>query len=387
MQSTPLQKFLDRYVGIPLSIFLSIITFFQTVLHKQPKTSEENTDNSPERILFIQLSALGDTILAIPTIRAIRQSYPQAELSFLGSSTNLTYLEKCPYIDQRILFSNPLHELVRKLRQEQYDLVIDLEHWPRFSVLLSFVTGAARRIGFSSDHQYRHHLFTDILPHVPGKHEVLTFLSIAKKLRCDIENTDLEVWISDSDREWCEHLFVQEEIDKSAPIVVLHPEAGRRGEPRRRWHQERYVALADMLADRYDAQILLTGASDEVAITEWIRDKTEVETISLAGQTDVNQLAALFAHADLVISGNCGPMHLAVATGTPVIAIHGPTNLKQWGPWAENATSLEANVPCSPCLNLGFEYACQALPDGTSPCMRTIEVSDVLQTCNRYLSR
>ena len=391
MQSNQLQKFLDRYVGIPIGILLSLIKIVRTFLDRKVKSrnqglgSDSETGFStapPKKILFIQLSALGDTILAIPTVRALRQSFPQAELSFLASPTNLSYLERCPYIDQRILFRYPLLQLIRSLRQEHFDWVIDLEHWSRFSVILAYATGAPRLVGFSAAHQNRHYLFTDVVPHIQGKHEVLNFLSVAHELGCSADNTNLAVWIGAMESEWCQNLLAQKQVD---PLVVLHPEAGRRGEPRRRWPQERYVTLADALAARYGARIILTGAPDELAVSQWITERTKCKTVCLAGQTQVNQLAALFARADLVISGNCGPMHLAAAAGTPVIAIHGPTNSVQWGPWTDKSTCLEATVPCSPCLNLGFEYACQALPDGTSPCMRTIAVADVLQACEMYL--
>ncbi len=382
MQSNRLQKFFDRYVGIPISILLSVITF----LNRKVKSSSRNEADTPKKILFIQLSALGDTILAIPTIRALRQNFPQAELSVLTSLTNLSYLDRCPYIDRRIQFRYSLHQLIRMLRRERFDWVIDLEHWSRFSAILAYATGALRRIGFSAAHQHRHYLFTDAVPHIPGKHEVLNFLSIAHELGCSTENTELAVWIGEAEREWCQNLLVHEQIDSSDPLIVLHPEAGRRGEPRRRWPQERYVDLADALVERYGARIVLTGAPDEVEVSEWIAKRTKDETVCLAGQTQVNQLAALFTRANLVISGNCGPMHLAAAAGTPVVAIHGPTNSAQWGPWTDKTICLTATVPCSPCLNLGFEYACQALPDGTSPCMRTIAVSEVLQACEVYLA-
>ena len=393
MQSNRLQKFFDRYVGIPICILLSLINLVITFLDRKVKErnrglrSQSSTDsptNPPKKILFIQLSALGDTILAIPTVRALRQSYPHAELSFLTSQTNLSYLERCPYIDRKILFRNPLHQLIRMLRREHFDWVIDLEHWSRFSVLLAYATGASRLIGFSTAHQYRHYLFTDIVLHIPGKHEVLNFLSIAHELGCDVENTDLSVWIGETEQEWCDNLL--EQVGSSDPLIVMHPEAGRRGEPRRRWSKEHYVALSDTLSAHYGACIVLTGAPDEVAVSQWIAEQTKCKVICLAGQTKVNQLAALFARADLVICGNCGPMHLAAAAGTPIIAIHGPTNSAQWGPWTDKATCVEATLPCSPCLNLGFEYACQALPDGTSPCMHTISVEKVLHACEVYFA-
>ena len=394
MQSNRTQKFIDRYVGIPTVISLSLIEKIRFYLKRRGKLQKRGLNNRsetyfhidpPHKILFIQLSALGDTILAIPTVRSIRQRFPQADISFLASPTNLIYLRNCPYINRQIEFRNSLLKTVRSLRCEGYDWVIDLEHWSRFSALLAYSTGASQLIGFHANHQFRHYLFNNLLPHIPGKHEVLNFLSIAQLFECNTEDKRLEVWIEETEREWCRDVLTREGITASDSLVVIHPEAGRRGEPRRRWLLEYYVELAENLMASYDARIVLTGSPDEVAVSDWIVERTKGKVVNLSGKTQVNQLAAVFDRADLVISGNCGPMHLAAASGTPVIAIHGPTNSEQWGPWDDQSTCLEATLPCSPCLNLGFEYACQALPDGTSPCMRTISVSDVLEACEMYL--
>ena len=376
MQSNPLQKSVDRYLGIPL-IFL-LRAFCPDVL--LPRSG------SPKKILIIQLSALGDTILAVPTLRAIRHRFPNAEITMLASPTNLDYLARCPYLNRRVGFHFPGHRLLSVLRRERFDWAIDLEHWPRLSALLAYATGAPVRVGFSAAKQHRHFLFTEVVPHRPGQHEVRNFLRIAHRLACPMHGMQLEVWFSEEDGAWVLETLAAAGVLPGRPVVVLHPEAGRRGEPRRRWPQERYVELADALVARYGAQIVLTGAPGEVAVSQLIAARTKQRTVMLAGKTGINQLAALFAHAELVISGNCGPMHLAAATGTPVVALHGPTNGAQWGPWTSEAYLLCARVPCSPCLNLGFEYACQALPDGTSPCMHTIAVADVLRGCEQYLA-
>ena len=373
MQSSRFQQYLDRYLGIPLCAILSL--FCRRVRFQQV----------PKKILFIQLSALGDTILAVPTLRAIRHAFPDAELTMLASPTNLSYLTDCPYIDKRIPFQMPMHQLVATLRRERFDWAIDLEHWPRLSALLAYISGAPVRVGFRTKGQYRHFLFTETVEHIQGRHEVRNFLDIAMQLACPSQEFALETWFSETARTWVRETLVKEQVSFDVPLVVLHPEAGRRGEPRRRWPQEHYIALADVLVERHGVQIVLTGAPDEVQVSEAIAARTRHRAIVFAGKTDVNQLAALFADAALVVSGNCGPMHLAAAIGTPVIGLHGPTNVAQWGPWSHSAGIVCGEMPCSPCLNLGFEYGCQALPDGTSPCMHTIEVSAVLQECERFL--
>ena len=374
MQSTRFQQHLDRYLGIPLCLVLGLF----------PKPSPEQ--RTPKKILFIQLSALGDTILAVPTLRAVRYAFPDAELTLLASQTNLRYVAACPYLDRRIPFHGPGYRLISQLRRERFDCVIDLEHWPRLSALLAYATRAPIRLGFSTKGQYRHLLFSETVPHIQGQHEVRNFMSLARLLGCESSNLQLEVWSREADRRWVADVLKEAGVAPEKPIVVLHPEAGRRGEPRRRWPEGRYVALANMLVEKSDAAIVLTGAPDEAPLSEAIAAQMRHRPVVLAGRTDVNQLAALFAVARVVVSGNCGPMHLAAAAGAPVIGIHGPTSRAQWGPWSAEASSIRSRLPCSPCLNLGFEYGCQALPDGTSPCMHTIAVMEVFRACEVVLS-
>ena len=352
-------------------------------------------NRAPRRILLIQLSAIGDTILAVPTIRAIRRRFPEAHITMMASSINLQYLQNCPYIDQH----TPCHlealvtaprafiAFLRALRRQRFDLVVDFEHWPRFSALIAYASGAPCRIGFRAARQHRHYPFTHAVPHVPGQHEVVNFLQIAKLLACPTEETHLEIWPGQEDWAWAQALLSKSGRDIAQPIVVIHPEAGRRNEPRRRWPHQRYAELANALATAYDAHIVLTGAPSEVDLCERIATAIQPPCTVVAGETTINQLAALFGRADLIVCGNCGPMHLAAASGTPVVALHGPTNPAQWGPWGENHTVIAADVPCSPCLNLGFEYGCKALPDGLSPCLYTIPVREALKACERYLTK
>ncbi len=383
MPPNHLQKILDHHIGIPLCILLGGFSARAPVRHHPPR-----------RILLIQLSAIGDTILTIPTVRAIRHHFPNAHLAMIASSINLQYLEHCPYIDQRIpcrleeLIISPQRfaRFFRALRRQKFDWAIDFEHWPRLSVLVAYGSGASRRIGFRATGQHRHYLFTDVVEHLPGRHEVVNFLEIARQLGCSLKGTDLEVWLGAKDWEWASTFLNEAGVDRERPIVAIHPEAGRRGEPRRRWPHERFVLVADALVERYHAQIILTGAPSEIKLSQQIASETCSPCTVAAGQTHLNQLAALFANADLVICGNCGPMHLAAATGTPVIALHGPTNPTQWGPWGTNHTTIQVDLPCSPCLNLGFEYGCQALADGMSPCMYTLQVGEVLEACEKYLA-
>ena len=158
MHPNILQKILDRYIG---SLFCLLLGGFQSCRAVQHR-------RAPQRILLIQLSAIGDTILTVPTIRAIRDRFPKAHLAMIASSINLQYLEGCPYIDQHIpcrleeLMKSPwnLIGFIMALRHQKFDWVIDFEHWTRFSTLIAYGSGASRRIGFRAAGQHRHYLFT-----------------------------------------------------------------------------------------------------------------------------------------------------------------------------------------------------------------------------------
>ena len=213
MHPNILQKILDRYIGSFLCFLLGGLQFSATVRHRR----------NPQRILLIQLSAIGDTILTIPTIRAIRGRFPNAHLAMVASSINLQYLEGCPYIDQYIpcrleeLMKSPrsLIAFIMTLRRQKFDWAIDFEHWPRFSPLLAYGSGALRKIGFRSAGQHRHYLFTDVVEHVPGQHEVVNFLKIARLLGCPIRETGLEIWLKREDRDWAKEFFDEMSIDRN----------------------------------------------------------------------------------------------------------------------------------------------------------------------------
>ena len=381
MPPDKIQKLLDRYFGISLACSFGL-----------PKANSPKTDIF-RRILFIQISAIGDVILLTPALRAIRKQFPHAQLTMVTSPINQQLLQNCPYLDEILTFrmdkcaKSPRQfvAFVRSLREKKFDLAIDFEHWPRLTALLAYLSGAPHRIGFRAAGQYRHYVFTDTVEHVRGKHELLSFLEIARLLGCDTENTELEVWPCAEDFNWVEQFLKEHGIKNNVPLIGIHPDAGRT-EPRRRWTKAGYQQVADALAKKYGVQIVLTGAPSEIELSRQIASMMRAKAIIAAGKTDINQLAALFSRCQFVLCGNCGPMHLASAVKTPVVALHGPTNPAQWGPWGEKHTIISSDMLCSPCLNLGFEYGCKALPDGTSRCMRSISVETVLSACEHQLT-
>lgn len=376
------QKTLDRYLGIPLVLLLGAFSH-------RPKTFSNQA-----RILLIQISAIGDVILLAPALRAIRRQFPAARFTMITSAINGQLLKHCPYLDDLLTFNvrecakSPVKfgRFIQSLRARRFDLAIDFEHWPRLTAFLAYASGAKRRLGFSAQGQYRHYGFTDVVEHVRGKHELLSYMEMAKLLAGETEERELEIWVGEEDNRWAEQFLPTHGVKNADKLVCIHPDAGRT-EPRRRWTIDGYARVADALAEGHGVQILLTGAPSEVTLCQQIARKMHATAMIAAGKTDINQLAALFSRSLFVLCGNCGPMHLAAAVKTPVVAIHGPTNPDQWGPWGKEHIVIKSDMSCSPCLNLGFEYGCPALPDGTSRCMNDIPAEAVLSACERQIKK
>ena len=181
MHPNILQKILDHYIGSFLCFLLGGFQSRRTVQHRYPR-----------RILLIQLSAIGDTILAVPTSRAIRNLFPNAHIAMIASSINLQYLEGCPYMDQQIpcrleeLLKSPqkLIAFIVALRHQKFDCVIDFEHWARFSALIAYGSGASRRIGFRTAGQHRHYPYSPMWSTMCRDNtRWLIFLKIASDIR------------------------------------------------------------------------------------------------------------------------------------------------------------------------------------------------------------
>jgi heptosyltransferase-1 len=266
------------------------------------------------RILIIKPSSLGDVIHALPTVNLIRRQFPDAHLTWLINAELSSLLKNCPVINDRIEFhrheSGTWWSLLRRLRREHFDLVVDLQGLFR-SGLFAFVTGAARRVGLSDSREGARWFYTEIVP-VRREHAVTRYLRVTG------QTGPIEFPLGVGDR-------------KRENLIALNPLA--RWESKI-WGDEKFSALLDRLpADR----VVLIGSA---------RERDRIESINrgrarnLAGTLDLYELAELYRRCAVVITNDTGPMHLAAAVGTPVIALFGPTDPALVGPYGSGHTVL-----------------------------------------------
>lgn len=370
-------KSLDRRLGIPL-------TFAAGMLLHASGRGRRKVPASPRRILTNKLSAVGDTVLLVPALRALRRRYPRARLTFLCSPVNRQVVE-CfprvagrPLVDEVVLFDlasltrRPLEFLgfLRRLRQQRYDLHVDFDQWVRVTSLLSAAVAAPARLGYRTRNQHRHFVYTDTVSPPPDRHEVHNFLDLARVAGAASTNDALELRLPPAALTWAEKRL------PCAPgnrFVAFHPGCGAIGAPRQ-WPGEYYSELGRRLLAERDVTLVLTGGPEERPLVERIAAGIGAAdaVVVAAGRFTVARFAALLKRCRLLVCGNTGAMHVAAAVGTPVIALHGPTHPGRWGPLGGGHLVLQSPLPCSPCLDLGFEYGCS-----TYPCMAAIPVSQV----------
>jgi lipopolysaccharide heptosyltransferase II len=363
---------IDHYLGIPLCAALGVGA---KVMARLKPPSERKVFS----LLVIKFSAVGDTILLTPALSALRQHFPDAFLTFLCTPVNLQVVEHIPHVDDILCFEGPRSFLrtVRTLRARQFDLVIDFEQWMRTSALLTVLSGAPRRLGFDTPGQHRAAAYTQTFRPLEGLHEVGNFLRLALLAGATPTGERPRLWLSDDDR--AKALEILGDIHR--PLVAIHPGCGAKGAPRE-WFPEYYGLLADRLVEEQGATIVITGGASEKALVEQVADMMMHPPLTLAGGLSVTQFAAVLEQCDLLICGNTGAMHIAAAVGTPTVALHGPTNPRKWGPVGEGHVVIQSRLPCSPCLNLGWDYGCRS-----HPCMSTISVEEVYRAALKVLRR
>ncbi len=373
MRGNRLFKFIDYYIGIPLVFLLSLIL--------RGKRNADLKSLQPEKILVVKLAGLGDAVLLVPSLRALRKKYPHAEIVFLGTSLTENIVKQFPeYVNNIIsldvvrLAKQPsyLLHVIRELRAMRFDVVLDFEQWTRLTPLLVAFANIPVRVGFKTVKQYHHYLFTHTIERNTRHHEVDTLLSLVEQFTGKKESNELELKVNEEAIGKARSWLLEKGWMPGDALVVLHPGCGSHGFPRE-WSATNYRLLIEELCKERKLFFALSGLKSEETMMDAIGLVRDVQ-IEKYFINATDEFLGLLSLANLVVSGNTGAMHLAAALKIPQIALHGPTNAKIWGPINPNAIVINSTCPGCPCLDLGFEYH---RIDGY--CMEQILVGEVVR--------
>lgn len=344
-------------------------------------------------ILIIRLSAIGDVVHALAMVAPLKKKYPGCRITWVIEEETANLLEHYPGID-RVIVSRRKRWLrqirggqmfkalrqaaafVKMLRSDRYDLVLDFQGLFK-SGIIAFLSRSKRKIGYRNARELSPLFYSEYAPatafndHALKRHQV-----ILNHLGIDHPEVSFAPFYSRRDEGKIEDLFRTLGIDRGRKLVVVHPCAGW---PTKVWPKEKVAGLCDRLIREQSCTVVLAGSYAEEAFINDIAGRTKNKLVSLAGKTKLTELACLIARADLVASTDSGPMHLACAVGTPVVAIMGPTAPWRTGPFGDSCSVIRKEISCSPC------YQKKKCPHGHHRCMMDISVEEVFKTCCNYL--
>ncbi len=361
--------------------------------------TSKNWKGEAERILVVKAAGIGDLLLAVPALRALRARFPEATIDLLVTPKCESLLQSCSYVDHvfviptegmqnKIVISEikPLLQLLRQLRSRQYDLLVNLYHLFsnrgafRFRLLLQAV-GAKFSIGRNTDGRGT---FYDAWiddswedPAFASRHEADLNLDVVRLLGAEDPGEGLEFPVHEENRAALTEVLEQEGIRETRALrIVLNPGGDA---VYKRWPAEYFARLADLLIEKTGAEVLVVGGKKDRPVIERVLSQMERHAIDLTGKLTLPELAALFSTSDLMVTNDTGPMHLAVAVGIPVVALFGPGKPGRYGPYggAGRHHLLYHPVVCSPCTN----FECR-----DRDCLWSIRPEEVFEKVEEILS-
>jgi ADP-heptose:LPS heptosyltransferase len=297
---------------------------------------------------------MGDAVLLIPMLRALKARFPSATIHVLAERRNAEIFGWVPDLVSTIFCYDRGRGLLR-VSGQRYDIVIDTEQWYRLSAVIARLIRAERRAGFSTNE--RGNLFNISVPYDQNRYEAENFLAIVealtgKPVAFDPDKPFLTIPAGNSD---------------ASGIILIAPGASYR---EKQWGLEKFRQLAKGLADRGHAVGLIGGPTD-VGQAASIAEALPLQ--NFVGRTTLRETAGLIASAGLVIGGDSVALHLAAALGTPSIALFGPTPPKQWAPRGKLHRTLYHPPACSPCSRFGHIPPCPYNVE----CLKRITVEEV----------
>ena len=334
-----------------------------------------------DRILIIRTDRIGDVVLSLPVVTALRRKYPDAYIAMLVSPAVREIVEDHPDLDEVLLDNggglSDFFKLVRKIRLKKFDVAVLLH--PTFPLAFALaIAGIPWRIG--TGYRFYSILFNKrIFEHRKDslRHEVDYNLSLASVLGADVSKVDFNFPVLQEALWKIEKLFKEIKITDEKPIVVLHP--GSRGSALD-WPVSYFAQLANRLVRKSHAQVIVTGGHGEEKVVSEVLKNTSGEVRGIAGRLNLKELAALLKKADLVVANSTGPLHIGVAVGTEVIGFYPPlvpASVRRWGPYRRRMSTFVPDLPeCKKCIKSKCPYW---------NCMKLISVDDVWKRADEKL--
>ena len=374
-------KIIDKYIGSLLCNFLGFFNKTAKVSHVECR-----------KILVVQLWGVGETILTLPAIEALRKKFPDGEINVLATSRNKDVFFENKNINKIIALKlNPFSVLGFIFKNiKKYELAIDMEEYLNISAIISFFV-ARKTFGYS--HNSRAKLYSEKAKYNDKQHSVQTFLDLVRLLGISYDADKLPgLNYSKNDRNFVDKILKENKIKKGDFVVCIAPGAAESAKARM-WPFDRFAELCDEIIAKYNAKIIFVGILSENELIENVLRSMEQKdkTINTAGKISLNQLFYLISKCKLFIGNDAGPMHIAAAQGIKTLGLFGPNLPLRFGPYGKGNIGLYKGYNCefSPCINVHKGQVPDCLYPRNSndyqKCMKNISVDDVLKEVEKLV--
>lgn len=289
-------------------------------------------DHDIKRICILRLSALGDATHVVPVIRAIQDSSPNTKITWIIGTLEhklLADLDGVEFIvfDKRGGWSS-VKALREALRDRRFDVLLHMQVAARAN-LLSRMIRAPVRLGWdrARSRDFHQHFTRQKIAEIPFQHQVEGFLEFARSIGIDTGEPRWDLPVNRDAREWA-----TQQVGTEQPVLLINPCSSHE---LRNWRSEYYAEVADYAAGELKMQVVLSGGPSELEqrVGSEIESAMSADCINLVGKDTLEQSKAMLARADLVISPDSGPAHIASALGTPVIGLYAATWSRRSGPY------------------------------------------------------
>ena len=339
-----------------------------------------------KRILIVRTDRIGDVVLSTPTITATRKAFPDAYIAVMVSRETKDIVKGNPSANEVIVYDKKIKHrgvlqtlrFVKWLRSKKFESAIILHSTTRVS-LVCFLAGIPKRIGYRRGKM--DFLLTDKLDYkkrLGEKHEAEYSLDILRHIGIDARMSPLTMPLRRENEKRIDELLEENGLMEGERIILFHPGASHAS---KMWPCENFAKTADILTDKLKVRPVLVSGPDEVNIGKEVQGLMKNKPIFLCGKTSLGDLAALLKRADLFISNDSGPVHIACAIGTPVISIFSRNEKgldpKRWGPIGDKTIALHKDVGCTECLAHNCKKAYL--------CLKSVTVDEVVEKASFLL--
>ena len=319
--------------------------------------------------------------MTTPAVSALRKAFPDAFISYVVEEPFRELVEGNPDLDEVIVLKKNQNlrsflRLLRTIRKTKYDVILDFHSGPRSSLITLF-SKAKLKIGYKIKYRnFIYHIKLSRKPETGYFHSVENHINFVKALGAEVETLP-PLTIPQARRNEVEKVrkFIEKSGLERFKIITIHIAAGNEF---RDWGVKNWVKLINLLAKRPEVKVVLIGALEDNKAEKEILMKSKDSILSQVGKLNLREVRELISNSSLFVGPDSGPMHIAAATSTPIVALFGPTLPANFAPWQAIASPIEKKLDCRPCKQRRCTHE-------DFRCLHNINPEEVYQACLRYI--